>query len=54
MGCGTLFALFLIALGLWIWVSNYNIILFSFYRDWPILIVVIGVYLFIRWRRRRF
>ncbi len=53
MGCGLFFAIMLIMIGAWIWASNYNIVIFSFYRDWPILIVVIGVYIFIRLRRRR-
>ncbi|MCK5258433.1 MAG: hypothetical protein KAJ69_02845 [Thermoplasmatales archaeon] len=53
MGCGTLFAIFLIAIGAWIWASNYGIVIFSFYRDWPILIVLIGIYIFIKLRRRR-
>lgn len=54
MGCGLFFAIMLILIGAWIWVSNYNIVVFSFYRDWPILIVVIGIYIFFRLRRRRY
>jgi len=54
MGCGVLFAIFLIVIGAWIWASNYNITLFSFYRDWPILVVLIGIYIFIRLKRRKY
>ena len=53
MGCGFWVALFLIVLGAWIWASNYGIVIFSFYRDWPIIIVVIGIYTFIKLRRRK-
>jgi len=54
MGCGLLFAIFLIVLGAWIWASNYGISIFSFYRDWPFIIVLIGIYIFLKLRRRRF
>jgi len=54
MGCGVLSAIFLIVIGAWIWASNYNITLFSFYRDWPIIVVLIGIYFFIRLKRRKY
>lgn len=53
MGCGLLFAIFLILIGVWIWASNYGITVFSFYRDWPIIIVLIGIYIFLKLRRRK-
>jgi len=54
MGCGFAFTIFLILIGAWIWASNYNIVLFSFYRDWPIIIIVVGIYLFLRLRRKKY
>jgi len=53
MGCSMWFALFLIFIGAWIWASNHGITIFSFYRDWPVIIIIIGLYLFIKLRRRR-
>jgi len=44
----------LIVLGAWIWASNYGVIIFSFYRDWPIIVVVVGIYIFIKLRRRKY
>jgi len=54
MGCGVLFAIFLIVIGFWIWASNYNITIFSFYRDWPIIVVLIGLYIFLKLRRGKY
>ncbi len=54
MGCGFWFALLLILVGGWIWASNYGITVFSFYRDWPIIIVIVGIYIFFKIRRRIF
>lgn len=54
MGCGTWSALLLIIIGSWIWASNYGITIFSFYRDWPILIVLLGLYIFLKVRRRKY
>lgn len=53
MGCGTLGALCLIVVGVWIWASNYGIAIFNFYRDWPLLLVVVGVFVLSRLIRRR-
>lgn len=53
MGCGVWSAILMIVVGAWIWASNYGIIVFSFYRDWPIILVLIGVYVFVKLRRRR-
>jgi hypothetical protein len=54
MGCGTWFAILMILVGAWIWASNYGIIIFSFYRDWPILIVLVGLFIFLKLRRRKY
>jgi Ca2+/Na+ antiporter len=54
MGCGTWFAILLIVIGIWIWASNYGITIFSFYRDWPILIILLGILVFLKLRRRKY
>lgn len=54
MGCGAWFAILLILVGGWIWASNYGITIFSFYRDWPILIILFGILVFLRLRRRKY
>jgi hypothetical protein len=54
MGCGIFLSILLIFIGIWIWASNYGITIFSFYRDWPIVIVIIGIYIFIKLRRRKY
>lgn len=54
MGCGTWFAIFLIVIGIWIWASNYGITIFSFYRDWPILIILLGILVFLKLKRRKY
>ncbi len=53
MGCGFFIAILLIVIGLWIWASNYGIVVFSFYRDWPVLFILIGIFALLRLRRRR-
>jgi hypothetical protein len=54
MGCGLWFAIMLIVVGAWIWGSNHGLLTFSFYRDWPLLFIVLGVVVFAKlWRKRR-
>lgn len=53
MGCGLFWALLLIFVGLWIWASNYGIVVFSFYRDWPIIFVLLGIFIIYRILKRR-
>jgi len=53
MGCGFFWGIFLIIVGLWIWASNHNVVVFKFGRDWPVLLVVLGIYLIVMIRRRR-
>jgi hypothetical protein len=53
MGCGLFFAFLLIFVGAWIWASNYGIVVFSFYRDWPLLFVILGLWALMKIRRRR-
>jgi hypothetical protein len=53
MGCSFWFAILLVIVGAWIWGSNHGIFTFSFYRDWPVLIIVVGVLIFIRILKRR-
>lgn len=38
-------AIVFIVLGLWIWLSNLGYLYFK--RDWPILLVIIGIYIII-------
>ncbi len=38
-----LFALMLIAIGAWIWLSNFGILSFVWARDWPVIIIAIGI-----------
>ncbi len=37
----------IILIGLWIWLSNLGYLSFSFSRDWPVLIVIIGILILI-------
>jgi hypothetical protein len=53
MGCGIFSSLLLILVGIWIWASNYGIRVFSFYRDWPLLFVVLGLWILLKINRRR-
>jgi len=53
MGCGMFSSLLLILVGLWIWASNYGIQVFSFYRDWPLLFVVLGLWILLKINKRR-
>ncbi len=45
-----LLGLFWIALGTWLILSNYDLVAyqFSFHRDWPILLIAIGVIIVVR------
>ncbi len=36
-------SLLFIGIGIWILLSNYGVILFKFSRDWPILLIAIGL-----------
>jgi len=53
MSCGMFFPLLLILIGVWIWASNYGIRVFSFYRDWPLVFVLLGLWTLLRINRRR-
>ncbi len=53
MGCGIWLALLFIGVGAWIWASNHGITLFYFYRDWPVLLVIIGLLALIKIAQRR-
>ena len=50
-----LWGLFWIALGTWLILSNYDLVAyqFSFHRDWPILLIAIGVIIIVRSFTRR-
>ena len=50
-----LWGLFWIALGAWLILSNYDLVAyqFSFHRDWPILLIAIGVIIVVRSFTRR-
>lgn len=54
MGCGFFWGILFIIVGFWIWVSNHGLVIFRFSRDWPVLLIVLGVYLILMIRRRRF
>ena len=54
MGCSILWGIMLVVVGLWIWASNHGMAVFRFSRDWPVLFVLLGIYIIIAVRRRRF
>lgn len=33
----------IIGVGIWIWLANYGIASFKWSRDWPVIIVIIGL-----------
>ncbi len=35
----------LIIIGAWIWLSNLGIVIINFSRDWPLLIILLGIYI---------
>ena len=46
--------IFVIVLGLWIWLSALGVPYISFATNWPLLLVALGVYIIVhRVRRRR-
>ncbi|MEO0078582.1 MAG: DUF5668 domain-containing protein [candidate division WOR-3 bacterium] len=49
--------IFLLVVGLWIWLSNLGVPYVSFRQNWPLLVVALGVYVIVRvatrHRRRR-
>ncbi len=53
MGCSLFWAILLIIIGLWIWASNHNIIQFRFSRDWPLILIAIGIYLLFSLKRKK-
>ncbi|OGC38957.1 hypothetical protein A2Y85_06010 [candidate division WOR-3 bacterium RBG_13_43_14] len=53
MGCGIWTAILLMVVGGWIWASNHGITLFYFYRDWPVLLVLLGLWALIKIAQRR-
>ncbi len=36
-------ALIFIGIGIWILLSNYHLIAFNFSRDWPVLLIALGI-----------
>ena len=47
-----------IAVGLWIWLSKFGVLSFEWHRDWPFIIVTIGIVILIEgitsiFRRRK-
>jgi len=36
--------LLLILVGIWIWLSNLDLVNFRFQRDWPLILILIGIY----------
>ena len=36
-------SLIFIGIGVWILLSNYGVIMFNFSRDWPILLIALGI-----------
>lgn len=45
--------LFLLILGVWIWLSKLGVPYVSFSRNWPLILIAFGVYLIVRTIRRR-
>ncbi|MBM3322238.1 hypothetical protein FJY69_01975 [candidate division WOR-3 bacterium] len=43
----------LVAVGLWIWLSALHVPYMMFSRDWPLLVVALGVYIIVRRLRRQ-
>jgi LiaF transmembrane domain len=43
----------LVVVGLWIWLSALRIPYMVFSRDWPLLVVALGVYIVVRRLQRR-
>ena len=43
--------IFLIFLGIFFWLSNYDIINFS--RDWPVILIVVGLLAIVKRKKRR-
>ncbi len=43
----------LVVVGLWIWLSALHVPYMVFRRDWPLLIVALGVYIIVRRVRRQ-
>jgi predicted membrane protein len=46
-------SLLLIFVGAWIWLSNLQLVNFKFQRDWPIILILIGLYEILKGVRRR-
>ena len=38
----------IIMIGLWIWLSNLGITFIKFSRDWPVILILYGIYLMYR------
>ncbi len=45
--------LFLLILGVWIWLSQLGVPYVSFSRNWPLILIAFGVYLIVRTLRRK-
>jgi len=46
----------IIGVGIWIWLSNYGIADFRWSRDWPVILVAIGLAILLEsmaWAKRR-
>lgn len=48
-----IFGIVVILIGIWIWFSHFGISFISFKRDWPILIILLGVWIILKSRRKR-
>jgi len=47
------FGLVVLGLGLWLWLSNLGVPYVTFSRNWPLLLVALGVYVVVRVATRR-
>lgn len=47
------FGILLLAVGVWIWLSNLGVPYISFRQNWPLLLVALGVYVIFRVASRR-
>ncbi len=50
---GIISGIVILLIGVWIWLSHFGISFISFRRDWPVLIILLGVWIILKSKRRR-
>lgn len=48
-----IFGIVVILIGIWIWLSHFGIAFISFRRDWPVLIILLGIWMILKRNRSR-